>query len=45
MNPPPGCAFSSRCPFADARCRAEAPAFRQVDGRHVACHYAEKMVA
>ena len=45
MNPPPGCAFSSRCPFADARCRAEAPEFRQVDGRHVACHYAEKMVA
>jgi dipeptide transport system ATP-binding protein len=45
LNPPPGCAFSSRCPFADARCRAEAPDFRQVDGRRVACHYAEKMAA
>jgi dipeptide transport system ATP-binding protein len=45
LNPPPGCAFSSRCPYADARCRAEAPDFRQVDGRRVACHYAEKMAA
>ncbi|MCZ8259038.1 MAG: ABC transporter ATP-binding protein [Beijerinckiaceae bacterium] len=24
-NPPPGCRFAARCPFADARCRAEAP--------------------
>jgi dipeptide transport system ATP-binding protein len=43
LNPPPGCAFSSRCPHATERCRAEAPAFREVDGRRVACHYAEQM--
>ncbi len=24
-NPPPGCRFAARCPFADAKCRAEAP--------------------
>ena len=24
LNPPPGCAFHSRCPYADSRCAAEA---------------------
>ena len=43
LNPPPGCAFHSRCPFATERCRKEAPAFRHYDGRQVACHYAEQM--
>jgi dipeptide transport system ATP-binding protein len=43
LNPPPGCAFSSRCPHAEERCRAEAPPLREVDGRRVACHYAEEM--
>jgi dipeptide transport system ATP-binding protein len=45
LNPPPGCAFNSRCPFATERCRKEAPAFRPFDGREVACHYAEQMSA
>jgi oligopeptide/dipeptide ABC transporter ATP-binding protein len=40
--PPPGCAFAPRCPFAEARCRTETPAFRTVAGAHaVACHLAE----
>ena len=26
MNPPPGCAFHPRCPFAVAACRQEVPA-------------------
>jgi dipeptide transport system ATP-binding protein len=43
LNPPPGCAFSSRCPHATDHCRAEAPPLRDVDGRRVACHYAEQM--
>ncbi|GJD47597.1 Vitamin B12 import ATP-binding protein BtuD [Methylobacterium crusticola] len=34
INPPSGCTFHPRCPFANVRCRAEVPAFR--DG--VACH-------
>ena len=34
-----GCPFSTRCPKADARCRAERPPL--VEGEHaVACHYA-----
>jgi dipeptide transport system ATP-binding protein len=43
LNPPPGCAFNSRCPHATERCRAETPPLREVDGRRVACHYAEQM--
>lgn len=38
LNPPPGCAFSPRCPFAEPRCHVEAPALREVAGRLVACH-------
>ena len=29
-----GCSFAERCPFADAQCRAEAPALREVGARH-----------
>ena len=39
---PPGCPFQTRCPAADARCRVEAPALRQVGAAHeAACHFAE----
>ena len=41
LNPPPGCAFASRCPYATERCVAERPALRPVEGHMVACHYAE----
>jgi dipeptide transport system ATP-binding protein len=43
LNPPLGCVFSTRCPHADERCRAERPLPRPVDGRHVACHHAERI--
>jgi dipeptide transport system ATP-binding protein len=43
LNPPPGCAYHRRCPFATERCAAEVPPLRPVDGRLVACHYAERM--
>ncbi len=43
LNPPSGCAFHQRCPYAAARCRAEVPALREVDGRLVACHRAEEV--
>lgn len=36
-----GCAFVGRCPFAAARCHRERPVARQVEGRAVACHFAE----
>lgn len=39
-NPPSGCRFHTRCPFATARCKEEQPALRLLDGdRYVACHY------
>jgi oligopeptide/dipeptide ABC transporter ATP-binding protein len=42
INPPPGCRFHTRCPFAFSRCRSEAPALREVTpGRVVACHLRE----
>jgi dipeptide transport system ATP-binding protein len=41
LNPPPGCAFASRCPHATAVCTAERPAWRAVGGHMVACHHAE----
>jgi dipeptide transport system ATP-binding protein len=40
LNPPPGCAFASRCPLADSRCTAERPEPRPLAGRLVACHHA-----
>lgn len=45
LNPPPGCAFHKRCPYATEKCAAEVPAFRPVGTRKVACHYAEQFVA
>jgi oligopeptide/dipeptide ABC transporter ATP-binding protein len=41
LNPPAGCVFSTRCPHVRARCREERPLPRMVDGRLVACHFAD----
>ena len=39
IDPPPGCRFSTRCPFATDRCRAEHPRLVAVAPGHlVACH-------
>jgi peptide/nickel transport system ATP-binding protein/oligopeptide transport system ATP-binding protein len=39
IAPPSGCAFHTRCPYAEARCRAETPLLREVRPGHVvACH-------
>ncbi len=38
LQPPTGCAFHPRCPFADARCSAERPALNDFDGIKIACH-------
>lgn len=39
---PPGCVFHTRCPHVAERCRAEIPAFREVQPEvWVACHFAE----
>jgi peptide/nickel transport system ATP-binding protein len=39
INPPTGCRFHTRCPFAFDRCRVEEPLLRQVGtGQVSACH-------
>jgi oligopeptide/dipeptide ABC transporter ATP-binding protein len=39
VNPPAGCHFHTRCPYAVERCRVEPPALREVrPGQLVACH-------
>jgi oligopeptide/dipeptide ABC transporter ATP-binding protein len=39
LNPPAGCHFHTRCKYAEARCKSEAPVLREVEpGHHVACH-------
>ena len=40
VNPPSGCHFRVRCPFADARCAEQAPVLESVgQGSLVACHH------
>lgn len=44
VNPPSGCTFRTRCPFARERCAAEAPKLRDMGaGLQVACHFAEEI--
>jgi oligopeptide/dipeptide ABC transporter ATP-binding protein len=39
LNPPSGCHFHPRCPYAEPRCSREDPALRTVAPHHVvACH-------
>ena len=42
INPPSGCRFHTRCPFAFERCRSEEPVLRPVSSGHLsACHLDE----
>ena len=46
INPPKGCKFNPRCPFAQDICRTEEPQLEQVgDNRSVACHFWEEILA
>ena len=39
INPPPGCTFHTRCPYAEARCKIERPLLREISPGHgVSCH-------
>lgn len=39
-NPPSGCKFHPRCPYADEKCRCEVPVLRDLGNDHqVACHH------
>ena len=43
VNPPAGCRFAGRCPYATEKCFQEEPTLREVEpGRFVACHKVEK---
>jgi oligopeptide transport system ATP-binding protein len=39
MNPPSGCKFHTRCPYATDICKTETPAFQTEEGRCFACHH------
>jgi len=42
IHPPSGCPFHPRCPIAEARCRTEIPALREISPNHfAACHLAK----
>jgi oligopeptide transport system ATP-binding protein len=42
IAPPSGCPFHPRCPVAEARCRTEKPALREIaPGHFAACHLAK----
>jgi len=43
INPPPGCRFHTRCPFASGICKEKEPAFVMTEpGHYVACHLMQK---
>ena len=46
LNPPAGCAFHPRCPYAEKKCQAAIPPLeRMADGREVACIRVEELPA
>lgn len=44
VNPPEGCRFHPRCPYATERCRMEEPKLEQNGNRKVACHFAKEFM-
>lgn len=46
LNPPSGCSFHTRCPYASEECRQKTPVLRMIDSLgagEVACHHAESI--
>jgi len=43
INPPSGCKFHPRCPYAEKICSEQIPELREISpGQFVSCHFAEK---
>lgn len=44
LNPPSGCRFRTRCPYADEVCIVEEPKLKEVSSRHyAACHHLDRV--
>ena len=45
IDPPPGCRFTPRCELAQSICSQKEPGVNTIDGRRVACHMVNPLVA
>ena len=45
VNPPSGCTFRTRCPYATELCAEKAPEWREVSkGHYAGCHHLDKII-